>query len=457
MASMGKKSVKKKGKNKKASCPTRNENSPKETRKKQEQQKKGKLARPNLVIGLTGPFGSGCGEMRKVLKGLKLHAFKISDDIRGELRKKSELIEKGKQNWRKVLQDHGNKKRKEDRGYWINKVVERISAADIGDDEVVIDGFRNFQEVQEIRKIYPNLFLVAICAEKNERWQRVKNDYEGRYNEFERDDRRDRSEDFDWGQGVQKCVDDADYVYYNNESFFVYPQGKEEPNSDKIGRTLQKQAKEFVSLMQEVEGCRGPNPEEVQMAVAYAQSNSSKCRKRHVGAVITIKRNGQEFPISMGFNENPPRVPTCYDLQVCCKDEDMAAKLKARGRSIHCPSCGIHHTDLSEPWLCECGENLKECLYPNRNMELCTAIHAEERAILSLGGRSSTDGRFYVTTFPCFQCARLIIDARIGEVMYVEAYPTKETAEFLEKNGVKVTPFIGFTARAFFRVFKKVD
>ncbi|MDT8302289.1 MAG: AAA family ATPase [Sedimentisphaerales bacterium] len=456
MANIGSKSVKKKAKNKTAGRPRESKKGPKETKKKQEQQKKDKLARPNLVIGLTGPFGSGCGEMRKVLESLNFHAFKISDDIRGELNRTGELIEKGKQNWRKVLQDHGNKKRKEDQSYWINKVVGRINEANIGNDKVVIDGFRNFQEVQKIREIYPIFFLVAVCAEKNERWQRVKKDYDG-YNEFERDDRRDRSEDFDWGQNVQKCVDDADYVYNNNENFFVYPQGEEEPNLDKIGRTLEKQAEEFVGLMQEVEGCRGPNPEEVQMAAAYAQSNSSKCRKRHVGAVITIKRNGQEFPISMGFNENPPRVPTCYQLQVCCKDEDMAAKLKARGRSICCPLCGKRHTDLSEPWLCECGENLKECLYPNRNMELCTAIHAEERAILSLGGRSSMDGRLYATTFPCFQCARLIIDAGICEVVYVEAYPTKETAEFLEKNGVRVKPFIGFTARSFFRVFKKID
>jgi hypothetical protein len=33
----------------------------------------------------------------------------------------------------------------------------------------------------------------------------------------------------------------------------------------------------------------------------------------------------------------------------------------------------------------------------------------------------------------------------------------KETTEFLEKNGVEVVPFTGFTARAFFRVFKKVN
>jgi deoxycytidylate deaminase len=425
--------------------------------KQKQTQKEVKIGRPNLVIGLTGPFGSGCGEMRKILEDIDFYPFKISDDIRKELEGKKKLIEKGKQNWRKILQDHGNEMRKGSQDYWIQKVVARIDKEKIGDSKIVIDGLRNFQEVREIRKIYPNFFLVAICAQKNERWQRVKNDYEGRYNEFERDDRRDRSEDYAWGQSVQKCVDDCDYVYYNNENFLVYPQGKEEPNSDKINRTLRKQADDFVPLMQGITD-RPPHPEEVQMAAAYAQSNSSRCIKRHVGAVIAITKDSREFPISMGFNENPPHVSTCSELKVCCKDEDMAAKLKAKGKDIYCLSCGNHHTDLKEPWACiKCGESLKEWLYPSRNMELCTAIHAEERAILSLGGRTANGGRLYVTTFPCFQCARLILNAGIEKVIYVEAYPMKETTEFLEKNDVKVVPFIGFTARAFFRVFKKVN
>ena len=77
----------------------------------------------------------------------------------------------------------------------------------------------------------------------------VSNDYSGRQNEFDRDDRRDRSEDFEWGQSVQKCVDDADYVYFNNEHLVVTQRGQESPNSAKIKRTLETQAKDFVPLM----------------------------------------------------------------------------------------------------------------------------------------------------------------------------------------------------------------
>jgi len=50
------------------------------------------------------------------------------------------------------------------------------------------------------------------------------------------------------------------------------------------------------------------------------------------------------------------------------------------------------------------------------------------------------------------------LDAGIKNIVYVEAYPVKNTAAFLERNGIeKIRPFSGFTARAFFRVFPKVN
>ena len=413
-------------------------------------------ASSNLVIGLTGPFGSGCGEMRSALEGLGFKSFRVSAHIRDEVKSSGKLIEKGKADWRKALQDHGNTRRKEDLGYWAKKVAEEIEKSDVGDCDIAIDGLRNFSEVQEMRRMFPLFFLVAICAPKDERWKRVRNDY-AQYREFERDDRRDSNEDVNWGQNVQKCVDDADYVFYNDQSLFVSPPGSgETPDSEKIQRTLRAEAKDFVALMKG-DAMRPPRTEEVQIAAAYAHSNSSRCLKRHVGAVITVGRNGSEFPISMGYNENPPNIPTCSD-EACYKDEDLISKLNAQGKHIYCPSCGSEHVGLQEPWICKsCGQSFREWLYPSRNMELCTAIHAEERAILSLGGRSAEGGTLYVTTFPCFQCARLILDAGIKRVVYVEAYPIKNTAEFLKAKNVDVQPFSGFTARAFFRVFRRVD
>jgi deoxycytidylate deaminase/dephospho-CoA kinase len=415
-------------------------------------------SRSNIVIGLTGPFGSGCSTLRKVLKEqFDFREFMISDDIRKEVKADSKFVEKGKTGWRKALQEHGNKKRNGDEGYWVKKVLERIDTSSIGDKNIVIDGFRNVHEVEVIRSVYPRFFLVAVYAEKKERWERVKKDYEGRYNEFEEDDQRDKLEEFEWGQSVQKCVDDADYAFYNNEQYFICDQGQDAPALEKINRIMKTQADDFVPLMKGNSGiARNPKPEEVQIAAAYAQSNSSTCKKRHVGAVIVISRNSKDFPISMGFNENPPNIKTCLEEGGCYKDEDMASKLSAK-KKIYCLKCGKLYDSLTKPWICECGASFKEWLHPNRNMELCTAIHAEERAILSLGNRIVENGTLYVTTFPCFQCARLIIDSGINKVIFVEAYPVRETKRFLEANGVKVLPFTGFTAKAFFKVFRKVN
>ena len=123
------------------------------------------FGRPNIVIGLTGPFGSGCSTMRQILTNgeFNFKGFTISTHIRKELEDSGKLIEKGNTGWRRVLQEHGGKKREKDPAYWVNKVIDEIDNNKVnGEDEIVIDGFRNILEVQEIRKIYPNFFLVAV-------------------------------------------------------------------------------------------------------------------------------------------------------------------------------------------------------------------------------------------------------------------------------------------------------
>jgi len=84
--------------------------------------------RSNIVIGLTGPFGSGCSTLRKVLtENFDFIPFAISDDIRAEVQAEGRLLDKGKLGWRKVLQEQGDKRRQKNIGYWVNKVLERVN------------------------------------------------------------------------------------------------------------------------------------------------------------------------------------------------------------------------------------------------------------------------------------------------------------------------------------------
>ena len=431
--------------------------------------------RKNLVIGLTGPIGSGCSEMAKQLvtcdNNFKL--FKISDDIKLELEPdKSKWQELKKDaDWRAKQQLRGNFRRKqtEDRNcrYWVDKILKRIDEANIDDAPLVIDGIRNYRELEEFRREFYNFFLVAVCAEQNERWERIREkEYSvqgfDNFLQFNRDDLKDRGDGHPWGQTVQKCVNQADYVFFNNEQLLTpIKVGQPAPSSSRIQALLTKEIKKFLPPMEGTKNSYGPSPHELQMASAYALSDASSCQKRHVGAVITINRNGRELPVSMGYNENPCGAATCADNGDCKKDGriyDFFARISDDANlALHCPNCGTKHEKPSVETLCDCEDYLKTWFWPTRGMEYCTAIHAEERAILSLGDRSADGGKMYVTTFPCFQCARIILDVGIKEVIYLEAYPSTETKQFLEDNGCGVISFTGFTARAFFRVFQRIS
>jgi len=410
----------------------------------------------NLVIGLTGPVGSGCSSMACILQEQGFKSYRLSEEIRKDMKEQNCLPRRRTKDCRKKLQDHGNQRRQEHLVYWVDRLLDTIRGDAVGESPIAVDGIRNFGEVQRLRLEYPNFYLIAVCAEREHRWARVKSDYQGRQSEFERDDRRDQNEDIAHGQQVQRCVDDADFVYFNNVQHMVRVSGEDKPGQAQIATDLKRQVEDFIPLMKGQEGGRLPTPQEVQIAAAYALSNASSCLKRHVGAVITVERGGREIPLSMGYNENPAGVGRCIDNGGCLKDEHMRSWFAAQ-TEVHCPHCGTKLRKPTETTRCKCGDSIRDWLRPLRGMELCTAIHAEERAIKSLGDRSAGGGKMYVTTFPCFQCSRMILDVGITEVVYVEAYPNVEAQSFLSENGCKVNPFNGFTARAFFRVFRKVS
>jgi deoxycytidylate deaminase/dephospho-CoA kinase len=406
-----------------------------------------------LVIGLTGSPGSGVSTTARALQKNGFRLVKLSDQIKRELAKREGLADGQKvdettvADCRKKLQDIGNEGRKKAKGYWLEKL--EIN----GTDEIVIDGIRNFGEAMVLRSQYPKFFLLALHASRTTLWERMKGLYDGNSRLFERDLARDSAEDFPEGQQVSICVQQSDYVFENEA---------DAGSSVSRDATIFSRLEKDLELMRRTDDlatgsyCRQPTPDEVQMATAFSQSHMSRCLKRKVGAVII---SPQDIPLSLGYNENPVGMQPCLtQYKHCFKDEDMHKKLEKMD-GFMCPRCGKEIASMRTPWKCanpDCRENLKLVFFPSRNMELCTAIHAEERAIRSLGGRSAEGGTLFVTTCPCFQCARYIVDAGIKRVVYVEAYAVIESEEFLRNNGVGVDPFSGFKASGFNRVFKQM-
>lgn len=70
-------------------------------------------------------------------------------------------------------------------------------------------------------------------------------------------------------------------------------------------------------------------------------------------------------------------------------------------------------------------------------------LHAESNAILKCAkyGRSTDGSTLYITHSPCIECAKLIIQAGIIRVVYLEDYKKSEGIELLKRVGIKVEKF----------------
>ena len=90
-------------------------------------------------------------------------------------------------------------------------------------------------------------------------------------------------------------------------------------------------------------------------------------------------------------------------------------------------------------------------------MKWCTALHAEERAIITAGGRDIQGATLYTTTFPCTLCAEKIIHAGIRDVVYVEAYPDVHAAVLFKAANVMTRRFEGVRSRNFEQYFAPIQ
>lgn len=74
---------------------------------------------------------------------------------------------------------------------------------------------------------------------------------------------------------------------------------------------------------------------------------------------------------------------------------------------------------------------------------LSYVLHAESNAILKCAkyGRPTNGSTLYITHSPCIECAKLIIQAGIIRVVYLEDYRKAEGLELLKKVGINVEKF----------------
>ena len=264
------------------------------------------------------------------------------------------------------------------------------------------------------------------------------------------DEERDANEDIPNGQQVRLCVDNADIAIRNYKPIRVEHTRKDE---------LRIKAEPLIALVTG-ENTRPPSPEEYMMAVAYTHALSSMCYKRQVGAVIQDE-NG--MVLGVGCNNNPPPLDPCH-LQwgECYRDIYKRDLFEDLEKNAQCPKCVKPlKGNLSIDYKCkQCGFDVDKYYVRDRALSRCSALHAEEAAIINSGGKNLKGCTMYTTTFPCFLCVQKIIGSGIKRVVYCEPYPDPDAAglirdanEKLKPQEIQVYPFQGIKARAYFRVF----
>ena len=391
----------------------------------------------SFVIGLTGPFGSGCTTAAHMLADGEptFRKVKLSDVLR----------QLGGDGSRGNLQDLGNKIRQiEGNEALVARGLANVLVED-PPERIVIDGIRNLGEVRWLQHALGDRFaLFAITADPTERYARTKGLF-GSSEEFYEADRRDQGEEEDYGQQVNRCVDYADVLIPNEHMEQWEYQSK-----------LREKVVGFAALVEGRE-VRYATPEEMLMNVAYSATHGSRCLKRQVGAVIAF---GDE-PLASGYNENPKGLKPCIEeFEACFRDIVRHERYEGLATAAaKCPYCGeqMQH-GLKPPWRCpECQRKLDDAFFPDRAMKWCTALHAEERAIITAGGQDLRDATIYTTTFPCTLCAEKIIHAGIRDVVYVEAYPDIHAEVLFKAAKVETRRFEGVRSRNFERYFAPIQ
>lgn len=144
-------------------------------------------------------------------------------------------------------------------------------------------------------------------------------------------------------------------------------------------------------------GNKRPGWDEYFMGFARLASRRSTCLRRQVGAVVVKDRR----VLASGYNGAPSRLP-------------------------HCEETGCLRKRLKVP--------------SGERHELCRGLHAEQNAIIQAAthGVSIQKGIIYTTNFPCSICTKMLINAGIEAIMYLDGYPDPLAQELLRTAKIKV-------------------
>lgn len=452
----------------------------------------------NLIIGLSGPYGSGCSSLAEELEtiindwpGCRCCRIQVSELIKYWYKKliNSNAVEpKSGSERRTYLQKAGNLLRKEQIdmiGLAVakevlesgSKIEEPSTNDEVGTIVFIVDSLKNTNDLKSLKLIFKDeFFFCFVTANEEIRWKRMR-DYkywdENEKNEFLKIDERDSDEELhdkeikDAGQQVRKLASYADYYFINNVT-------REE---------LHKSAYRMVCLLFGL-GINQPTKDEKSMHLAFSSANQSTCLSRQVGAAIFTKEGNI---LSIGHNDVPKAKGGLYSLEDGDHDNrcmnigdrrcmnythkekrfrklttDLSRKLSSffeaqeidsevKAKIIDAliqPTEKVNSGDCikTEPGVKENAYDLIARIVEKSDFkdatEYCRAVHAEMDALLSvcrnLSG-STMGAMVYVTTEPCHNCTKHLVAAGVDRIVYIEPYP-KSLGDALHSDAISLNP-----------------
>jgi deoxycytidylate deaminase len=325
------------------------------------------------------------------------------------------------------------------------------------------------EEIESLRRLYgENFVLVAAYGQEARRAEAMARRIAASRDEFDHRAylgaayeliRRDEGEEGRFGQSLRDSFWRAD--------LFVDPSDDTE---------MQAAVKRFVELLF---GRRISTPTKDENAIfaAWAAALRSGSLARQVGAVIVDDRGSV---LASGTNEVPRAFGGVYweddpdDSRDHLSGVDRSDELRRRMVAEFLKR--LNESGWLAPEMSgSSGEELAErALYGNEAvlgstrvravMEYVRAVHSEQVAITDAArlGIRTHGAMMAVTTFPCHECARLIVAAGIRRVCYVEPYPKSlvdvmypDSISVGEEDDSKVVfePFLGVAPSIYARVF----
>jgi len=437
----------------------------------------------NLVIGLSGPYGSGCSSLAEELLSIlndwpscictRVPVSYLIQQWYSQIINNQTIGGSSDDKRREDLQKLGNELREKDHEI-IGKIVANhifLLGKDIEQKEDIketgtliwiVDSLKNTSDLKSLKAIFKDeFFFFFVTANTEIRWRRMR-DYKSwkeedkanflKIDQIDSDQKQIDEQVGDSGQQVRKLAAEADYYIVNNET-----------RAD-LHRTAYRAIGQIIGL-----GINQPSTDEKSMHVAFSSANQSACLSRQVGAAIFSKEGNI---LSIGHNDVPKAKGGLYSIEDenhdyrclnvgekrCINDTNKEERFKNLTNQIT-ESLRGYLSDKALPD--KAREDLLDQLreFPSGEIttlildavkksefkdatEYCRAVHAEMDALLSLcrNQNGSTIGAtVYVTTQPCHNCVKHLITAGVEKVIYIEPYP-KSLMEELHSDAINLNP-----------------